>query len=422
MGPLLKQGPWCGGGCKVYLRQHMHEYLFILGREPELSTAEIEAKAADWKLEVLEVVTEAVLVRSEIALDPGVLKQLGGSVKLIEVFSCVSRSTFAIEAIQGEITPDKLIELFPSGRIEFGLSVYGASNKDRILAQKHVLRLKQDLKRAGRMVRAVTSKEPQLSAVTVVRQGLLKQGKELVLFRGQQYDVFGITIAVQDYQAYGLRDFGRPAADPKSGMVPPKLAQMMLNISQVQSHDVLLDPFCGSGTILQEAALLGVKEIHGRDNAAKAIKDSQENLRWLVKEFPSIETKLDILLGDARKIDIHPTVIVTEPFLGRPLHGNESNDGLQKQIGHLEELYRSAFQAWAKILRTGSRVVMIWPEFVIDNQPTGLDLDVESFGFVIAPVLSGTSARILNGSNQYVLTYGREDAKVRRQIRKWIKV
>ena len=398
----------------------MHEYLFVLGREPELSVAEIEVLADAWGLEVLEVGAGILLARAEKPLHPNVLKRLGGTIKLAEVFSCISRTSSVIDAIQSELNVDKLIESFPEGRIEFGLSLYGASNKERGLGQKHVLRLKQDLKRAGRTVRAVTSKEPQLSAVTVVRQGLLKNGKEFVYYRGKKFDVFSMTVAVQDYQAYSLRDFGRPAVDPKSGMVPPKLAQMILNLAQVKPDDVLLDPFCGSGTILQEAALLGIQNIHGRDNAPKAIKDSQENVRWLVKEFPGLHANFDILLGDARKIDIRPTVIVTEPYLGRPQHGNERPDVLKRQLEQLKDLYRHAFQAWSRVLPKGGRVVMIWPEFVAGQETRSMNIETESLGFEAIPLLSEKSAGELNHTDRLVLSYGRDDAKVRRQIRKWV--
>ncbi len=47
----------------------------------------------------------------------------------------------------------------------------------------------------------------------------------------------------------------------------------------------ILDPFCGSGTILQEAMLLGFKNIYGSDKDKRAIANSKENINWLKKEY-----------------------------------------------------------------------------------------------------------------------------------------
>lgn len=55
-----------------------------------------------------------------------------------------------------------------------------------------------------------------------------------------------------------MRDYGRPARDARVGMLPPKLAQIMLNLSvKDEKSGTVLDPFCGTGVLLQEAALAG---------------------------------------------------------------------------------------------------------------------------------------------------------------------
>lgn len=75
---------------------------------------------------------------------------------------------------------------------------------------------------------------------------------------------------------------------------PPKVAQMMINLAGPDRHKILLDPFCGSGTILQEAALLNFQKIYGSDQNSQAVKDSQVNLDWLRKNFG---IKTDITVG-----------------------------------------------------------------------------------------------------------------------------
>ncbi|MBI2984960.1 MAG: hypothetical protein HYY50_05055 [Candidatus Kerfeldbacteria bacterium] len=401
----------------------MADTLFVLGREPALSVAEIEARLGGWQATPLAVHPEVALVRSSKNLPPGTVDRLGGTVKLASVEECVTKTGDFLADVKRVCTAEWLQSQLPDGRGDFGVSVYGVSRAERQAAQRHFFGLKKELTAAGRPVRLVTSREPQLSAVTVVRQGLLKRGREIVIYRGQQYTAIGATIAVQDYRAYSLRDYGRPAADPKSGMVPPKLAQMMLNIAQVQPDDILLDPFCCSGTILQEALLLGVRRLHGYDTNQRAVKNAQENIRWLFKEFPHLQGSVDIILQDARHPTIRPTVIVTEPDLGPALRGRETPAFLSDQLRRLGRLYLESFQQWAKTLSAGCRVVMIWPEFSINGKPSRPNIAeaVASLGFEPIPLLSSETARVLGVTDRFVLSYGRSDARLRRQIRKWIK-
>ena len=64
--------------------------------------------------------------------------------------------------------------------------------------------------------------------------------------------------------------------------MPPRLARMMVNLSSCGKGKVLLDPFCGVGTILQEALLEGASVI-GTDANAWCVKASEENLDWLAR-------------------------------------------------------------------------------------------------------------------------------------------
>lgn len=401
----------------------MAETLFILGREPELSVAELEAVAPRWNATVQVLTSEAADVKHETALPERALDQLGGSVKQVSVLERWPLATNLVSVLIEHLTGEWINKLFPDGgRIEFGLSIYGASNSERAAANRQGLLLKKELTSSSRPVRYVTSREPQLSAVTVQRNGLLKKGKELVLVNTATEVIVGITVAVQDYQAYGLRDFGRPAANAKSGMLPPKLAQVMLNIAGVREHDVLLDPFCGTGTVLQEAVLMGVKEIHGSDNEPQAVKDSQENIRWLFKEYPKVQANVEITMRQAQLTSVPADIIVTEPYLGKPLRGHEPQPWLRQQAMAIQTLYLRCFEQWKKKLRPGGRVAMIWPEFVVGGADVTLDLEqaVRNLGFQQIPLLSDSSALALHVANPKVLIYAREDARVRRQIRKWV--
>ena len=405
----------------------MFETVFIIGREPELSVAELEAVAPQWKATVLDVNESGILLRHEQPLPDRAIDRLGGSIKQVNVEDCYDLTKGPRGVLEEICTPDWLTKHFTEGRIEYGVSAYGFSRQETANIQRHFLNLKKEIRAADRAVRFVVSKEPQLSAVVIHRNGLDKRGKEFVLFKTSQYIVLGVTTAVQDYQAYGVRDFGRPAANPKSGMLPPKVCQMMLNIAGLQPHDVILDPFCGSGTMLQEALLLGAKEVHGSDNDVQAVKDTQENIRWLMKEYPKIQASVEIIRRDARETYVKPTAIVTEPYLGKPLRGNEPRSSIIEQAKQLEKLYVGAAQHWSTDIKAGGRVVMIWPEWDLpgsDDRAERVVIDLknefEHFGFQEKPLLTETSAKLLNNNERFVVTYGRDQARVRRQIRSWV--
>ena len=401
----------------------MSETLFILGREPELSVAELEAVASSWLSTVSVVSKDAAILKHEQDLPAKALDRLGGSIKQVTIVERWPLSTNVVTTLIERLTPEWAEQYFPDGgRIEFGMSIYGASNSERAAANRQGLRLKKELVAIDRPVRYVISREPQLSAVMVNKNGLLKKGKEFVFVKTASEVIVGVTTAVQDYESYGLRDFGRPAADAKSGMIPPKLAQMMLNIANVNEQTVLLDPFCGSGTILQEAVLMGVKKIFGTDVASQAVKDSQENLRWLFKQFPNLQSDLEITSRDAQHINAPADVIVTEPYLGKPLRGHEPQPWLHQQAKEVQTLYLRCFEQWAQKLKPGSRVVMIWPEYVFPGGNVEVDIEqaVINLGFRQEQLLSDTSAAALNIKNPKVLIYARDDARILRQVRKWV--
>jgi tRNA G10 N-methylase Trm11 len=403
----------------------MQSTAFILGREPELSVAELEGRAADWQGSVQVLSSAVALLNHPEPLPERMLNRLGGSIKQVDVLERWPINGSVVTTLNAQLTSQWVAALFgPTGRIEFGISAYDTSRTDRGIVQKIALRLKKELVASGRIVRCVTSKDDQLSAVTVQRNGLVTKGKEIILVQSGPDIIVGVTTAVQDYQLYGLRDFGRPAANAKSGMLPPKVAQMMLNIAHVQSTDVLLDPFCGSGTILQEAALMGVRHIHGSDAEARPVQDSQENLKWLMSEFEGLTTDIEITRRPAEEVTVGADVIVTEPYLGKPLRGHEPKDWLELQAKDLGHLYIQCFEQWAKHVKPNARVAMIWPEFVVGEADVTIKAEVAitKLGWRMVPLLSEDAARVFHVDQPNVLTYAREDAKVRRQIRLWQRV
>ncbi len=64
----------------------------------------------------------------------------------------------------------------------------------------------------------------------------------------------------------------------RPGALKPTVAAAMLRLVDVQAGQRLLDPCCGSGTILIEAALMGAA-VQGGDNDPEAIKATRQNMK-----------------------------------------------------------------------------------------------------------------------------------------------
>lgn len=334
------------------------KYLFVLGNNPALSLAELSAVFGGENVKLIN--NDLAVVDIEKIDSEKTIKNLGGTIKIASLEKELSdQSQIKEEAL-------KLIKEKAStsvGKIKFGLSPYGKGFKN---IHKLGLEIKKGLKEKNINSRLVTSKEKNLSSVVVETNKLTGPGIEIVLTKHQNKIFLGKTLAVQAFKGLSFRDYSRPARDSRSGMLPPKLAQILINLAggRDKKDSLLLDPFCGSGTILTEAALMGYKNIIGSDTSEKAIKDTEENLNWTKEKFGLNQINCQLLEIKAEKISlkIKPEsvdLIVTEPYLG-PQRGKIN---FKKTVSELEELYSKSLQELEKVLKPEGKIVMIWPIF-----------------------------------------------------------
>ncbi|KKQ80902.1 MAG: hypothetical protein UT02_C0001G0010 [Parcubacteria group bacterium GW2011_GWC2_38_7] len=342
------------------------KYFFILGRQTELSIAEIEAKLRQQrtsfktlqkKLDFAIIETEQELLVEEL------INKLGGTIKIGLVVDEVPN-----------VLATNLVKLIPDSdkKVHFGFSLHGfQTNLTKLGLETKKLLQEKDLK-----VRFVSSKENPLSSVIVQKNHLLDQGAELVLMKTEKNYIIGRTLAVQPFELLSKLDYGRPARDSYSGMLPPKLAQIMINLSETAPKKLIYDPFCGSGTILQQGLILDYNVL-GSDISPKAIHDTNENLDWLANEI-SLKTKYSVFQSDVTKqgpLGLAISAIVTEPYLGPALRGHEKQEQVEKNIQSLMRLYRTALQKFAEWLDPKGIVIMIVPKFQFNDQVISIDLN-----------------------------------------------
>jgi tRNA G10 N-methylase Trm11 len=183
---------------------------------------------------------------------------------------------------------------------------------------------------------------------------------------------------------------------------------------------VILDPFCGSGTILMEAALIGFKNLVGSDISEKAISDTKNNLTWVAEKNPNLKSQISNLkLFNTSATEISQKIkpnsidaIVTEPYLG-PQRGQHN---VQKTIQELENIYAASLKEFAKILKPGGQVVMIWPVFTGRGAHQWDFLNPNISGWQIVNPIPKNLRQKLETTRRGTMVYGREGQKVRREI------
>jgi len=359
------------------------KYYFILGKNPKLSKEEIESvlelKKVKYKIELFLANILILDIKKSLKID-WLNERLGGTVKIGQILGKVNH----LQEIQ-----DKFFNWIKLGenKVFFGFSLYSINKQNNLKKlQKKLQPVAMEIKRKLREEkninsRWVSSKEAQLSAVIVKKNKLLKYGADICLLVNQNKILVGQTLAVQLFEEFGARDYARPGRDDVSGMLPPKLAKIMINLAQAKEKELILDPFCGSGTILQEAILMNYENIIGFDKSEKAIQDTQTNINWLQKKYDSISLKnFQIEQADVKDLDkkLEPKSIdhiITEPYLGPPLKGNETELQLNQNISELEKLYLQAFEQFKKVLKPKGKVVIVIPEFKFKNEIKKLKLD-----------------------------------------------
>ncbi|MBQ8985005.1 methyltransferase domain-containing protein [Candidatus Saccharibacteria bacterium] len=316
-------------------------YLAVLGRQSEISIAELDALFR----EVKKVTSQIAVFDADDLPD---IRRLGGSLKLAEKIS--------------EPVLDFLAGL-ADGKITFGISDYthGATFKTVNL---EAMKLKKILTRHGRSVRIVTGKGATLSTATSLHNGLSGKNPkkvELIKLDNDWYRVIG----VQDIDAYSRRDQARPSRDAKVGMLPPKLAQILINLcGPLKKGAAVLDPFCGTGVVLQEAMLMGYRA-YGTDVSERMIEYSKKNLEWLS------DSKSTFLLsqGDATSFQWQESIdaVACEGYLGVPMSNPPTEMKLKEQKQICTEIILGFLKNLGAQIKSGTPVVIAAPAWLQTN-------------------------------------------------------
>lgn len=438
-------------------------HIAILGRQPALGMAELEklygSESVRWFSD-----TSALVDTDELSI-----ARLGGTVKAGRVVAELPRGDWRQASM-------RLVRAYArawvefDGKITLGISAYGFSVSPREV-QKTGIVLKQKLKGSKASLRLLPNATPALSTAAAHHNklGLASNKVELLVIRARSGKIIiAESTGAQNITAYARRDQERPKRDAFVGMLPPKLAQMMINLASPKvevgtapravtragvtaesrpaaatskhlqpelqatpGHDLklgakpfasgggrdgeqnnarLLDPFCGTGVLLQEAALLGYS-VYGTDLSDKMIDFTQQNLQWLADSH-RLNVDATLHQGDAMttKWSGPISAVACETYLGQPFSAPPSPAKLAEVRKNCDHIISTFLKNIASQLAPGTPLCVAVPAWrAQDGSFTHLPLagKLEQLGFAQHEFKNVTKKDLL---------YYREDQVVAREL------
>lgn len=334
----------------------MSSFYCLLGNTPILSLQELTAiLGADRVTQVSHQIAEVQLENEAAAVE--LMAVTGGLVKITRPLSALVAS----DPASVEVAVANYLTSLQLPKVTFAVAEINRDHQEPVT----LAHIKKMLTDQGIGVRYVEAPRSGLSASVLLHQ---KEVVELVILPIDSEWWLTQTVAVQNIDEWTDRDRSKPYADRQKGMLPPKVARMMVNLAlshlslpNSASKPLVYDPFCGTGTVLMEAMVRGCRVV-GSDLDAKAVEGTRKNLAWLIEETGlKLDARVftsDVSRVDPAQIGEQIDCIVTEPFLGKMTPHSEQLPGIFKGLG---KLYLGAFKRWRQLVKSGSVIVIVFP-------------------------------------------------------------
>ena len=364
----------------------MVKYFFILGRNPELSKAELYFYLEARKIQFEEIVQEETILilnfKEETKFD---IQDFGGILKIGKI-----EFEGDLEEFEKFIKKNELVE-----KDKFTYSIIG-NGEEGYLTQKFKDERRKAVIRHG-------------------RKGIkMEGGRDITIIPNAEFEfffhepksykkiLFGLVKQDYSYKEIKKRDMQKPIRRQELA-ISPRLAKILINLSQVHKKELLLDPFCGVGGILQEAILKNIR-VFGSDLDKNAIEDAKKNFKWIEQEF-KIKGEYEFHVGDSRALkNLQADGIATEPQLGEIINEKLSGEKAQFFINQFEDSIIPVLQRLKQIKKSNAKIAITFP--VIKNISPNLNF-----------ITQKTGLRIYNLKNIYFpIKESRQDQFVSREI------
>lgn len=338
-------------------------YTFFLGTNTALSGGEIAAVLLRLGISftVESITNYYVRISTTEKLPADFIKNLGGTIRISEDVATWNHMPSA-EEVLASLAP------LPA-KWDVGIGSIGMSLNIR----KMGIELKKTARNHDSKISFIEPKSGAslLNAAQVIFNKLTSlPNAELIFIKNEKGTILVRTLEVQDITTYELRDTMRPARDARVGLLPPKLAQIMINLALPRIPEnitTVYDPFCGMGTILQESWLMNIASM-GSDISERMVRAAHENIEYLAQHFSVSENLKPIIFEhDVTSPNFPENIrgknltIVTEPFLGTPLSRPLSPTEATQFYDSVMPLYHQFFANIKSVLTKNSRLLILLP-------------------------------------------------------------
>jgi tRNA G10 N-methylase Trm11 len=325
------------------------KYLFVLGRNIDLSIEEVKSFLEKEKIgfKIISKIRNGILIETGRILR-GFIDKLGGTISIGEVLTSGS-----MDKISEELE-NKPLHNARKNKLNYVIFNFNGKEFDRISFYLKNRFRKEGLKATEKKITGRISLQ-QGEEVSKVSSNLIDE--QYFLFENN----FGKIIEETDYKKIEKRDMGKPVRRNELS-ISPRLAKILINLSQVKQGETILDPFCGVGTILQEALLQNIKVI-GIDKDKKAIDCSELNLKW----FNFNKNNYKLINEDSSKSKV-PEVngIATEPDLGELQKKVPSKEKAKEITKNFESLMINILKNLKKYVK--GRIVFTAPLVLVERE------------------------------------------------------
>jgi len=267
-------------------------FFLLSGEHETLPTSELEAvlNAEGHAFKTLEKLDQVLRLEADLNCIEAITHKAAFTRFCgLELFSCEAEASMIFEAVRatslGEVLKD------------------GESFAVRV---RHV---KNHSSRINGMTLERKLGEHILNKTPRTRVNLKAPDKTFVGVLTDEKFVFGLRVAEISPKPFVER---RPKKKPffHPSAMPAKLARCMVNLGMPKSGELVLDPFCGTGSMLIEAGLVGCRAL-GSDIQRRMVRGSLRNLTYF-----NIKPE-GVIVADARKLPITKVgCVVTDPPYG----------------------------------------------------------------------------------------------------------
>jgi tRNA (guanine10-N2)-dimethyltransferase len=306
-------------------------FFVLSGEHPTLPFSELKCilEAEGYKYQVSGTLTQVLRLKTNIeSLKPVVFRSAMTRICCVELFNCDAVLTDILEKMR-----DTSIEGFIEEKDSFVVRVRRMRGS---VPQIACMELEQ---RLGEII---------FNRVKGVKVSLKNPQKTFLGVLTDNKFVFGLKKAeIHPKPFIERRPRSKPFFHPSA--MPAKLARCMVNLAKPKAGDLVLDPFCGTASLLIEAGLIGCR-VMGMDAQRHMVKGGLRNLLYY-----NVRPE-GMAVADATRLPVAEVdCIVTDPPYGR------STITLGRSTKHIVENFLSAVR---DKLPKGRRICMASPKSV----------------------------------------------------------